>query len=302
MGGGGYFDSFFPGAEAGAFLAVAAVEEVVAEGDAHACGSEPGEAVLSFLEQAGVPVVFVVVEVVVRVVLVARHSDVLILVGVVLAGEEPGLYAELQSPVSLAAEWQYVAQSYAGSQSFADPSSVFVEADAEESEVRVGLEVESPEGGSLAGRVPQYVAGADVVAGLQLVVADLEELVLVVVLPPGSVEAGSEGEVPVEWEELQGDIGYGAPAVVARHVGEVEEQVALDGQHLAARLALGKEVGGGGGNDCGARVLRLGDDEGGDGLGCLRQGQRGPFRGGLFVRAKIKNNAGGTQGCIVVAE
>ena len=90
-------------------------------------------------------------------------------------------------------------------------------------------------------RAQWLLRGAEIVAGVQLVVAQLEEFVGVVVLPPGHVEGGAVGEVAALGVVFQGDVGYGAPAVVAGHVDAVEQEVGLDAEELAAGEPLGGE-------------------------------------------------------------
>ena len=59
-----------------------------------------------------------------------------------------------------------------------------------------------------------------------------------VVLPPGAVERCTIGEVSVQRIVFYGDIGYGAPLAVARHIDAVEEQVCLHRKQFAALVAL----------------------------------------------------------------
>ena len=79
-------------------------------------------------------------------------------------------------------------------------------------------------------------AAPQVIAGVQLVVAQLEILMLAVVLPPGTLETGSVGEMSVQRIILDAHVGDGAEAVVARHIGEVVEQIGLDAQQFPAVL------------------------------------------------------------------
>ena len=214
----------------------ATIEQVVCQGDAYAGGTHPGPAVLALLEEGGLLRPLVVVEVVA----VGGVHGVLVLVGVVLAAEEAGLEGELESPVAVAAYGQHVACSHAGAGSFAYPSSVGVEAKAEDTPMHIALEVKaaecppSPLISPISLISPMSPMSPQVVAGLYLVVPHLEVLVLLVVLPPGEVDGGSEGEVPTLGVVLHGDVGDGAPAVVAGHVGQVVEEVGLHGEELAA--------------------------------------------------------------------
>jgi len=92
---------------------------------------------------------------------------------------------------------------------------------------------------------PVLMGSLEIVSCLQLVVAQLEELVVVVVLPPRHVERGAKGEVTTLGIVFNGHIGDGAPAVVAGHIGKVEQQVGLDGEQLATgQLALQQDGGG----------------------------------------------------------
>ena len=79
-------------------------------------------------------------------------------------------------------------------------------------------------------------AAPQVIAGVQLVVAQLEILMLAVVLPPGTLETGSVGEMSVQRIILDAHVGDGAEAVVARHIGKVVEQIGLDAQQFPAFL------------------------------------------------------------------
>jgi hypothetical protein len=76
-----------PVPEAHSLLGHPAVEQVVAEGDAHAGGAQPAEAVLALLEECGLLRPLIIIEVVA----VGGVYRVLILVGVVLTAEEAGL-------------------------------------------------------------------------------------------------------------------------------------------------------------------------------------------------------------------
>ena len=148
-------------------------------------------------------------------------DGVLVLERIVASDEVARLGLELQPPVAVAAERQHIAGTDATAKTFAHPAAVGIEHDAVECYMGVGLHIEAAEGGTLAGNVATDVAGTEVVARLQLVVAHLEILVAFVVLPPGAVERGAEGEVAVKWIVLNGHVGDGAPTVVAWHVGQV---------------------------------------------------------------------------------
>ena len=137
--------------------------------------------------------------------------------------------------MTVAAQREDIADTDAAAQRFALPTIVGVEADAEETDVGVSGDVETTEGGTFARRAAVNVTGAPVVAGLKLVVADLEVLVLVVVLPPGTVEGETVGEVTAQRVVLDGDVRDGTPAVIARDVGEVKQEVRFHREELAAR-------------------------------------------------------------------
>lgn len=97
--------------------------------------------------------------------------------------------------------------------------------------MRVKAEVESLESSSLSQRTLTDVAASQIIASVELIIAQLEILVIIVMLPPRTVETGSVREVTVKRIILlYCHIGDGAEAVVTRHVGEVEEQVGLNAQ------------------------------------------------------------------------
>ena len=104
--------------------------------------------------------------------------------------------------------------------------------------MRVGTEEESLESRPFSRFPLLYVASAQIVAGVNLVVAQLEVLVLAVVFPPGTVETGSVGEMTTKRIELYRHVGDGAETVVSRHVSQIEEQIGLYAHQLAAIIAF----------------------------------------------------------------
>ena len=100
--------------------------------------------------------------------------------------------------------------------------------------MRVRTEVKALEGGSFARLAQSYVATAQIIAGVQLVVAQLEILVGIVVFPPGTVETGAIGEMSVKRIIFYCHIRDGTKAVVARHISQIEEQIGLDAEQLPA--------------------------------------------------------------------
>ena len=159
---------------------------------------------------------------------------VLILVGVVLAYEHSGLETHLEAPAALAAQLLHEADAHAGTNAFANPAAVLVEADAEQSQMAVALKIEAAEGCALTRRVLPDVARTQVVACLHLVVAHLKVFVGPVVLPPRAVERCTVGEVAVLGIVLHSHVGQRTVAVVAGHPHAVEQQVGLHRQQLAA--------------------------------------------------------------------
>ena len=225
---------------------------------------------------------------------------VLILVGVVLTAEEAGLHAQLQSPVALTAQRHHIAEAQAGAGALAYPTAVLVEADAEDGGMGVGLQVEAGIGFAvvlpiglvdLIGLIGScgLMGTFQIVAALHLVVAELEVFVGPIVLIPRHVERRAPGEVALLRIILDGHIGDGCPAVVARDIGAIQQQVGLDGQQLTALEHLFTIDG----------VLRLYEDGSGLRLFCrlcdlwlwLDDG----FGLGLFVLAEEQHDAGGTQ-------
>ena len=73
-----------------------------------------------------------------------------------------------------------------------------------------------------------------VVAGFHLIVAELEILMGIVILPPRHVERCAKGEVSLQGVVLNGNIGNGSPAVVAGDIGTIKQQVGLDSQQFFA--------------------------------------------------------------------
>ena len=96
--------------------------------------------------------------------------------------------------------------------------------------MRVKAEVESLESRPFSQLSLTDVAASQIIAGVELIIAQLEILVIIVMLPPRTVKTGSVREVTVKRLILNSHIGDGAEAVVARHVSEVEEQIGLNAQ------------------------------------------------------------------------
>ena len=179
--------------EADTLLVVSAIEDVVAESNLQSGGTEPCISVLTLLEVLGIAIPFIVVLLRVGV----RVYGAAPLVRVVGGVEESGLQSEFQPPVFRASQRQDVADAESCTIAFAFPSAFLSETYIIYECVRISTEEEPFEGCSLAGVPFVDVSAAQVVAGVQLIVAQLEILMLVVVLPPWSVEACTIGEVSV---------------------------------------------------------------------------------------------------------
>ena len=155
---------------------------------------------------------------------ISRVDRVLELIWVVAAKEYAGLKLELQTPMSFLGERQDIAGSDATAQCFAFPASLAVQTDAENTYLAICLKVESLKGSSLSFGTKFYVALAEVLACLHLVVANLEILVGIVALPPGAIERCTIGEMATKRIILDSNVGNRTPPVVTSgHVGSVEE-------------------------------------------------------------------------------
>ena len=157
--------------------------------------------------------------VVVAVVLEILIDRMLIDVGVVAGDEEAELCGELQTPAGGLglAQRHDVTDAEAAAEAFAFPSVVSVEADAVETGVEVALEEEAAERHALARRILVDAAAAEVVARLELVVANLEEL----------MEGFNENPpcaIPLK-------VAYGA-AEFDPSVDKIEEQVRISDERM----------------------------------------------------------------------
>ena len=116
-----------------------AIQQVVAQGDAYTGGAYPAPAVLALPEVLTLHRPFVVIEIIV----VGGVHGVLVAIGIVLTTEESELQAQFQFPVTIAAQRHHVACSDAGSNTFAYPTAISIEADAEDGGMGVALQVEA---------------------------------------------------------------------------------------------------------------------------------------------------------------
>ena len=96
--------------------------------------------------------------------------------------------------------------------------------------MRVKAEVESLESCPLSQRTLTNVAASQIIAGVELIIAQLEILVIIVMLPPRTIETRSVREVTVKRIILYRHVRNGAEAVITGHVSEVEEQIGLHAQ------------------------------------------------------------------------
>lgn len=172
------------------------------------------------------------------VVLAAEELGNAIDVGVVVRLVVTQTYVEMEFPEVVAADGHDVAYGGLGSPAFALPSLVLAQAD----DVLVDI-------GSQAD-IEALVVGlggtAEVEAAFELVVANLEELLLLPTLVEGTEEGGANREVTAAGQILQGDVPHGGEAEVG-HVEEVVEEVGAQteqGKMADAVLAECHRVGG----------------------------------------------------------
>ena len=204
-------------------------EKVVREGDAYTGGPEPVVAVLTPLERGGIAVPLIIVLLLV----VVGVDGAQPLIGVLACAEESDLQTELQAPPAVVAQGQHVARADACADALTLVAVGGVDTDTIYKGVDVGRHVPVAKGRTLADGTPADVATLEVVTALKLVVAHLHIFMGVVVLPPGEVQRGTEGEMTVQRIVFHGNIRDRTEPVVSRgDVSEVEEHIGLHAEQL----------------------------------------------------------------------
>lgn len=232
--------SFLPFPEAGSLAISPAIEEIVAEGNADACRTQPRESVLALHEIILVSVGVVVIQAIDAATMVFWDA---VYERVVLCPEIADLQTEVKAPVTIFADREDVAGTDTSTEAFADPAFLGIEAELIEKGVDVALQVPSLEGRLARGLRESEVTiaevtVAEVVAGFELIVVELEVLMVGgVANPPREVERGAEGPVTVARIILESDVRHRTEAVL-RDVSHEFEQVGLDRNPLTAVRTL----------------------------------------------------------------